>query len=334
MSNKNNEEEFLKMTEKPKVLVTGGAGFIGRNLWKELPAETEIVVFDNLSRSPAWHVEELPGNVRIVEGDIRDLSSLVDAARGVGAMVHLAAYGSVVESVEAPEENFEHNVTGTFNALRAAKEAGLRRFVFASTGGALIGEATPPVNEESLPKPISPYGASKLCGEAYAHAFAKAYGLNTLALRFANVYGPYSAHKKGAVTAFMKAILTDTPMTIFGDGSATRDYLHVEDLCRGIALGLDADTPPGEVLHLASGRETSVLELARTIASTAGRPDHPIEFKGARPAEVSKNFALFERAEKTLGFRPRQEFDEGIARTWEWFKERRELVLGTETSDS
>ena len=132
-----------------------------------------------------------------------------------------------------PERNFEVNVQGTLNVLRAAVGAGVRRFIFASTGGALIGDATPPVSEQSLPKPISPYGASKLCGEAYCHAFAKSYGLETVCLRFGNVYGPHSAHKKGAVTVFIKALMTGEPIVIYGDGSASRDYVHVEDSAAG-----------------------------------------------------------------------------------------------------
>jgi UDP-glucose 4-epimerase len=249
-------------------------------------------------------------------------------------VVHLAAFGSVVDSVSAPEVNFEHNVFGTFNVLRAAKEAAVNKVIMASTGGALIGEAEPPVDEQSLPKPISPYGASKLCGEAYCHAFAKAYGLNTVALRFANVYGPYSAHKKGAVTAFIKAIMRGEPMVIYGDGSATRDFLYVDDLCDGICQAIEAELPPGEVLHLASGVETSVLDLAKRVAAAAGAPDHPIKFKPPRPAEVSRNFARYDRARKKLGFEPQWSLRKGLEETWRWFLDNRERVLAAEVTDS
>ena len=249
-------------------------------------------------------------------------------------VVHLAAYGSVVESIADPERNFEVNVQGTLNVLRAAVGAGVRRFIFASTGGALIGDATPPVSEQSLPKPISPYGASKLCGEAYCHAFAKSYGLETVCLRFGNVYGPHSAHKKGAVTVFIKALMTGEPIVIYGDGSASRDYVHVEDLCSGIAAALDAPLAGGDVFHLASGRETSVLELARILRDVAGKPDHPIEFRPARAGEVARNFANYDKARERLDFQPKWKLADGLAATWEWFQQQDESVLNAATTDS
>src|SRR6202035_3306079 len=181
----------------------------------------------------------------LVEGDIRDTSALGAALAGIESIIHLAAAGSVVMSVADPVMNFEANVLGTFRVLDAARRAGVERVVLASTGGALIGDATPPVDESSLPKPISPYGASKLAGEGYAHAFAKAYGLRTVALRFANVYGPWSERKRGAMTMFFRAIQAGEPIVIYGDGSASRDYAHVEDISRALELALERDVPGG-----------------------------------------------------------------------------------------
>lgn len=316
-----------------KVLVTGGCGFIGANLVPKLLARGVAVrVLDNFTRTAVAGFDD--GRIEIVEGDIRDREAVASAVSGVDAVVHLAAFGSVVESIAEPMENFEINAGGTLNLLNACRGQQVSRFVFASTGGALIGNAMPPVSEQSLPRPISPYGASKLCGEAYCHGFAGAYGLSTVALRFANVYGPFSAHKQGAITAFSKAILSGERIVIFGDGSASRDFLHVDDLCRGIMLALEKDLPGGTVLHLASGIETTVNELAAKLVRIAGFEDHPIEYRSARRGEVTKNFASFDKAKEILGFTPTIDLDTGLAMTWQWFASRRDNVLSVGTSDS
>ena len=323
----------MKKNTKGTVLVTGGCGFIGSNLVPHLVGQGwGVRVYDNLSRGRAEWVAA--SEVEVVRGDILDREVLAPALSGIDAVVHLAAYGSVVESVQAPGANFENNVRGTFNVLDCARLAGVRKVVFASTGGALIGNATPPVSEQSLPKPISPYGASKLCGEAYCSAFGQAYGIETVALRFANVYGPISAHKKGAITVFIRALMTGTPITIYGDGSASRDFLYVEDLCRGIGLALGTKLQPGAVMHLAAANEVTVKDLAKALARTAGKPDHPIEYFDKRPGEVDRNFARYDLAKSLIGFEPRWSFDEGLKATWAWFQELGEAALQIGTSDS
>lgn len=303
----------------PRVVVTGGCGFIGANLVAQLCAQRhDVVVVDNLSRGKRDYLAEA-GAHALIQADIRERGAMEKAFAGADAVVHLAAYGSVVESVADPTENYSINVEGTFSVLDAARRAGVKRLVFSSTGGALIGDCTPPVSEASVPRPISPYGASKLAGEGYCCAFAHSYDMSITALRFANVLGPLSGHKKGAVTAFFKAIMAGQPMRIFGDGSATRDFLYVGDLCRGIAAALDASLRGFHALHLASGREVSVLELARIARAAAGAPDHPIVFEPRRKGEVERNFASYALAEKTLGFRPRVPLEEAMGLTWEWF---------------
>lgn len=302
-----------------RVLVTGGAGFIGANLTRLLGAKGyDVSVLDNLSRGQAGY---LPDPGILIQADINDRPAGIRAMQGADIVIHLAAYGSVVESVADPLPNFRTNAEGTLSALECARQAKVKRFVFASTGGALIGNAEPPVDELSLPRPISPYGASKLCGEAYCHAYASSLGLPTVALRFANVYGPYSGHKKGAVTQFMKCILAGEPIPIFGDGTASRDYLHVGDLCEGITQAAEAEIAPGQVFHLASGEETSVLGLARLISEVAGVPGYPIEFHEKRAGEVDRNFARYDRARAAFGFAPRRRLEEGLRETWLWFRE-------------
>ncbi len=302
------------------VLVTGGAGFVGATLVRRLTeAGYPVRVFDNLSTGDPVHLGGVDADV--VKGDVRDAAALDAALAGVESVVHLAAAGSVVMSVADPAANFDVNVVGTFRVLDAARRAGVERVVQASTGGALIGDARPPVDEGSLPKPISPYGASKLAGEGYAHAFAAAYGLRTVALRFANVYGPWSERKTGVMTTFFRSIHAGEPLVIYGDGSSSRDYTHVSDISRAIELALDRDVPGGTVLHVASGVETRVRDLAGLCRAAAGVPDHPVEYRPPRPGEVNRNFAAYDRAAQVLGYAPAVSLEAGIRDTWTWFQE-------------
>jgi UDP-glucose 4-epimerase len=304
------------MTER--VLVTGGCGFIGANLVPQLLADAKSVrVLDDLRTGRTEYLDEY--DVEVIKGDVCDQSVVAAAMNDVDAVIHLAAAGSVVDSVTDPAGNFAANAFGTFTVLNAVRAAGIDRMVFSSTGGALIGDATPPVNEQSLPKPISPYGASKLAAEAYCHAFAKSYGIRTVSTRFANVYGPFSGHKKGAITVFFKSVHRGEPIVIYGDGNASRDFMYVDDICAGIRLGLTADVPGGTVVHLATGVETSVSRLARVCCEVAGRPDHPIEFRPRRPGEVERNFATYDLANEMLGFEPSVALEDGLARTWKWY---------------
>ena len=320
------------MTET--VLVTGGCGFIGANLVPHLAtAGFDVRVFDNLSRGKR---EYIPASVNyeFYQGDLRDPSALAEAFAGVDRIVHLAAYGSVVESVVDPIENFEINARGTLNVLKAAHEAGVKKLVFSSTGGALIGDATPPVNENSVARPKSAYGASKLTGEAYCYAFGQTHEFPVTVLRFANIYGPISAHKKGAITVFSKAIIKGDPIIIFGDGSASRDFLHVDDLGSGILAALTSDLPPATVLHVATGRETTMKELVSVLLEAAGAPDPPIEYQAPRAGEVHRNFATYDLAASLLGFEPKVGLEAGMKRTWEWFQAQGKEILDVETTDS
>jgi UDP-glucose 4-epimerase len=308
------------MTNGKRVLVTGGAGFVGATLVRQLVERGHAVrVFDNYTTGDDAHLTGV--DAEQVAGDIRDEAALDAALAGLDAVIHLAAAGSVIKSINDPVMNFDVNVLGTFRVLDAARRAGVERTVLASTGGALIGNATPPVDEDSLPKPISPYGASKLAGEGYAHAFSQCYGLSTVALRFANVYGPWSERKQGAVNLFFKAIHDGQPIVIYGDGSSSRDYLHVDDISRALWLAMETDVPGGTVLHIASGVETTIAELADLCRAVAEAPDHPVVYRPERVGEVGRNFASYDLARKILGYAPTIGREEGMASTWRWFVE-------------
>ncbi len=244
-------------------LVTGGCGFIGVNLTSRLAAQgNRIRILDNLSLGKREDVEPL--GVELQAGDIRDYTAVTKACQGMDTVVHLAAHTRVIESVTDPELNFEINAIGTMNVLRACRDAGVKKFIFAfpTTGGAILGEQEPPVHEGMVPRPVSPYGAGKLAGEAYCSAFYGSYGLNTVALRFSNVYGPFSYHKGSVVAQFFRNLMQKEPIVIYGDGEQTRDFLYVSDLVDAILLADKANTP-GEVFQIASGRETSPRNPAR-----------------------------------------------------------------------
>ncbi len=303
------------------ILVTGGCGFIGANLVPQLVhSGHQVRVLDNLSRGRREYLQDIP-DIEIIENDICSSSAMEKAVKDVDVVIHLAAFGSVTESVRDPTENFNINVHGTFNVLDACRKSAISQMIFASTGGALIGNAEPPVNEQSVPRPISPYGSSKLCGEGYCSGFSESFGIKITALRFANVIGPYSGHKKGAVTAFMKAIVEDRPITIYGEGLTTRDFLFVEDLCDGIIKALHANLNGFNVMHLSSGREVRIIDLAKQVIKSAGKQDYKIVYLPRRRGEVERNFANYDLARRLIGFEPRNSLVSALEKTWRWFGE-------------
>ncbi len=302
------------------ILVTGGTGFIGANLVRHLAARgIQIRVLDNLSTGRLSDLAELP--VQFLKGDIRDATAVNQAVHGVQAVIHLAAHTLVVESVKLPELNLEINVKGTFNLLQASLRHKVARFVFASTGGAIVGEATPPVHEDMAPHPISPYGAGKLAGEGYCSAFWGAYGLPTISLRFSNVYGPFSYHKGSVVAKFFRQVQLGEPLTVYGDGEQTRDFLYVEDLCHAIGRALEDDLPFGQAIQLGCGRETSINQLVAILRQVVG-PNRlpPVQYVPPRAGEIFRNYVAIDRARQYLNFSPATGLETGLHKTWEWFK--------------
>jgi UDP-glucose 4-epimerase len=304
------------------VLVTGGAGFVGSNLVRLLLAKGyEVSIFDNFDKGKEAYLTGL--DVNIMRGDIRDADAVTSALKGQDAVFHLAAYGSVIESIEDPDTNFQINVVGTLNVLKAAVAQGVGKVVFSSTGGALMGNTPPPVNERSVPRPISPYGASKLACEGYLCAFAEAYGLNTLMFRFANVYGPWSAHKQGVFNKYLTAIDSGAPMIVYGE--SVRDFIYVEDLVGGLVLGLAADTKAGDVFHLATNTGVRIDHLAREMLSIRRRNEGELIYKPGRKGEVVENFAENTKAAEQLGFSASTDLRTGLTQTIDWFDDHADM---------
>jgi len=309
------------------MLVTGGCGFIGVNFLKylrERDYDMHLRVLDNLSTGKIADIKGLAAE--FVEGDIRDSAIVEKALRGVDVVVHLAADTRVVESISNPQRNFEVNVIGTFNLLMRAREAGISKFVSASTGGAIIGEAEPPVHEEMVARPVSPYGASKLCCEAYLAAFGAAYGIKTCALRFSNVYGPWSYHKGSVVAQIFKRVIERNAIEIFGDGSQTRDYVFVKDVCAAIYLAATKDVQG--VFQIGTGKPTTLNELISSMKEIVGESKFPkVIYRDFRAGEVRHTYGKVDWARERLGFAAQVSLKDGLAQTWEWFHDSHRVVV-------
>ncbi len=328
-----------------KWLISGGCGFIGVNLVAALRRNKveNIRIIDNLSSSTKRDLANVcafqetplgcvgsdgPLGVELIVGDIRDQNTSHEGSKGVDIVVHLAACTGVVPSLENPHLDCETNVLGTLNFLSAAKTNNCKSFIFASSG-APLGEQEPPIHEDKLPRPISPYGASKLSGEAYCHAFYGSYGLNTIALRFSNVYGPSSMYKQSVVAKFIKKTITGEKLTIYGDGFQTRDFIYVGDLVRAIILSARSGLG-GEVFQIATNRETSIAELAQKISDIMGELGNKlstIEHVQPLAGEVRRNYSDISKAKRLLKWQPEVDLDTGLRLTTAWFLEHRALAL-------
>ena len=244
-------------------------------------------------------------------------------------MIHLAALGNVVESVASPKTNFQSNVVETIHLLELLRKSSCNDIIFSSTGGALMGDSKPPVNELSLPTPISPYGASKLACEGYFRAYSKSYGIKSLIFRFGNVYGPNSMHKKGVINTFIKKALNKEKITFFGSGDTTRDYIHVDDICQGLTKGIgfikEQKGSLLEIFHLANNRQISLEEIRVEIEKILKR-NIQYEIKKSRKGEVLFNSASYEKANFLLNFNPKVNFDDGLNQLVEDIKINQKII--------
>lgn len=324
-------------------LVTGGCGFIGTRLIRtlhEIDSGFRVRVLDNLAVGDIGDlravcpVDDLghaigelppvrPGFAQFVRGDIKDAQTVQRAMQGVDIVVHLAANTGVAPSVEDPRADCLNNVIGTLNALDAARHAGARRFIFASSG-APVGEVIPPIHEEVVPRPVSPYGASKLAGEGYCSAYARTFGLETVALRFGNVYGPGSKHKSSVVAKFIKDALASGVLRINGDGSQTRDFIYIDDLIQAVLAAARTAAAAGEVFQIATERETSVGEIAEVVKAKLalfGIPQPRVVYEMPRKGDVARNYSDTSKARRLLGWNATTGVETGIEKTIRSFVE-------------
>ena len=332
----------MEDTATMRWFITGGCGFIGRNLVSRLldvEGERAIRVLDSLVASSREELRSVaPGmretapedvgpldkdGVELVVGDIRDGPLLERCAHGADVLVHLAANTGIQPSLDDPLADCQTNVVGTVHALQAARRAGCTSFVLASSG-APLGTQVPPIHEDMVPRPLSPYGASKLAGEAYCSAFHGSFGLRSVALRFGNVYGPLSGRKTSVVAKFIRQALEGKPMVIYGTGRQTRDYIHVKDIVRAIVAGARTDAG-AEVFQIATHRETTVEEIAGKLAAILHRKagiDPQIEYGDPLLGEVMRNSSDIRKAGRVLGWEPNIELDDGLEETVAWFLDR------------
>ncbi len=328
-----------------KWLITGGCGFIGSRLIKKLVFDGGhfIRVVDNLSvgtrddlagSSDFIEVDQgalsgigagidaqLPTPCELINGDILDKDLAKEAARGMDVVVHLAGNTGVAPSVADPFQDCRANVFGTLNYLEGARHGGVKRFPFASSGG-VVGECEPPIREELAPHPFSPYGAGKMAAEGYCSAYFKTFGLETVVLRFSNVYGPGSRHKDSAVAKFIRQAISGEPLKIYGDGSQTRDFLYIDDLVEAVIRAAMAPGIGGEVFQIATGTETTIsdlLERLMPILRARGCEHAMINRASMRSGDVKRNFSDASKALRILGWQAEWRLSDGLRSTVEWF---------------
>ncbi len=303
-----------------RILVTGGAGFIGTSVIHALLERgDDVVVLDSGVAAGFGSVER--SGAGLVRADMRDRSAVDAALVGCRSVVHLAAQAGVAQSIAEPLEDLAVNVEASVGLLEAARAAGVERFVFASSN-AVVGGHAPPMHEGLVPFPVSPYGAAKAAVEAYLRAYWRAYGVAGVALRFANAYGPWSAHKSSVVAAFVKAYLAGEPLVVRGTGRQTRDFVHAADVAAIVLASLDApaDLVAGEVFQVGTGVETSLLTLAQTLFEVGGR-EAAIENGEASPGDVARNVSDIGKARRALGWAPRVSLRDGLGQTLQWFRD-------------
>lgn len=284
------------------------------------------MVTPSIESSVAWSATQKACGLFV--GDIRGRDAVARAMEGADVVVHLAACTGVQPSVDNPHFDCETNVLGTLNCLEAARGAGARRFIFASSG-APLGDVTPPIHENVVPRPISPYGASKLAGEAYCSAYFNCFGLDTIALRFGNVYGPLSSKKSSIVAKFIKQAMAAETLEIYGDGSATRDYIFTGDLVGAILAAATVPNVGGEIFQIATNRETTVREITDKLIGVLGEfgiGDVNVKHGSSRRGDMARNYSDTSKARARLGWASQTELAEGLRKTVSWFVSRPEVT--------
>ena len=303
-------------------MVTGGAGFVGSELVRQLcHREAQVVVVDNLINGKRENLAGLPGDqVRLEVADIRD-DRMVDLMRGIDIVYHLACL-CIRHSLHSPLENHEVNATGTLKVLIAARQAGVKRFVYVSTGEVYGMPHFSPITEEHPNYPTNAYGAAKLAGEAYTRAFHVTYQFPAVVVRMFNNYGPRCHHEGDCgevIPRFLLRCMAGQPMVIFGDGTQTRDFNYVADMARGVILAGLVDQAVGQTFNLGSGKDISINQLAAEVAKVVGRRKADVVHDAPRPADIMQLRGDATKARKVIGFESKISLHEGLARLRDWY---------------
>jgi UDP-glucose 4-epimerase len=311
------------------ILITGGAGFIGSHLTTRFVGLGHRVrVCDNFSTGRRENLTHLDGRFELLEGDLRDPRECLRACRDMEYVFHEAAIPSVPKSVEDPQSSHDANINGTFNLLRAAVEAKVRRVIYAASSSAYGDTAESPKHERINPEPLSPYAVQKCTGEHYARVFFECYGLETISLRYFNVFGARQDPKSqyaAAIPAFVTTILQGEPPTIYGDGEQTRDFTYIDNVVHGNVLAMQVEKTRGEVVNVACGDSISVNRVIAAINRILGtnvKPHHV----GPRPGDVRHSCADITLARKLLRFQPLVSFEEGLRRAIDYYQVKRPNV--------
>lgn len=307
-----------------KYLITGGAGFIGSNLVRYILAKGhDVVVVDNFATGKRRNVADFLEKIEFVEGDIRNRSTMDHAVSGVAAIFHEAALGSVPRSVAEPLASHDANVNGTLTVLEAARSAGVKRVIFAASSSAYGDREESPKHEAMAPMPISPYAASKVACESYMRAYAACYGMETLSLRYFNVFGPYQ-DPEGAyaavIPAFVSNILRRQRPVVFGDGEQSRDFCYIDNVCEANWLAANAPTEvcDGTVVNIACHTHITLNEILASLKKLMNS-DIEAEFADPRPGDVKHSLADVSLAKKTIGYEPKVFFAEGLRKAIDWY---------------
>ncbi|HZS04861.1 MAG TPA: SDR family oxidoreductase [Blastocatellia bacterium] len=311
-------------SDKQLYLVTGGAGFIGSHLCAALVRRGERVrVLDNLSTGRRANLAHLEGQVEFIEASVTDEAATRRAVEGVGVVFHEAAIPSVPRSVNEPRLNHESNANGTFNVLMAARDAGVRRVVYAASSSAYGDTETLPKAENMLPSPLSPYAAAKLMGEYYCQVFTRVYGLETVSLRYFNVFGPRqdpSSPYSGVISKFVTALLKGEAPTIFGDGEQSRDFTYIDNVVDANLRAAEVPDVGGQVINVAIGERITLNQLLAELQEIIGTNLRP-NFAETRAGDVRHSLADITTARKLLGYEPLVGLAEGLQQTVAWYRE-------------
>ena len=305
-----------------KCLVTGGAGFIGSHIVEALVQRGDHVrVLDNLSTGRRENIELINKQIDFIEGDLRELKDLERALAGVEVVFHEAALRSVPRSIDDPLATNDVNITGTLNLLMAARKAGVRRVVYASSSSAYGDQKTFPQVESMRPAPLSPYAVAKLAGELYSVMFSRTFGLETVSLRYFNVFGPRQhpdSQYAAVIPKFMLSAKTGAPLEVHSDGKQSRDFTYISNVVDANLLAAEKPKAAGEFFNIANGKNYSLLDLVAVLEELTG---HPLERRHtpARAGDIRKTWAHIAKAKRLLGYQPRVGWEEGLRRTWEWF---------------